>query len=973
MNKIDEIKTAIKDYLKRISNVIFKVVQLSNGFLVIKDGRVFFKEDLAPFEFDATNVEDMTIEQFKRIDYCLEFMSKNGISPRYLAEVGKSLNTLYAIFDSNLDLGEIENSNFQPKKKKDELFQLQLFNFNDVTMPESYDEDVCIPICYSEKEDEGLCWHLSKGILTINAEYETESNINSFIRSLIVQFLYSFPNASAQLLYCCSSIDDATNFFLTQMKNNIGEEFFFERVKYFGSNADRYSSEIVEVLSRLHKLCSEDRTLLLSDSAMSSILKYNSQNPNNAQNPILVVLRNYPSAYENYANLEYLFNYGKKYGVYFVAVNDGKNTRNKYSDDIMIEANDYSSLVVTLENGELICDDEVYSPLKIKDDKMFELFEPLKQLKAKSRGTVTYDDVGFGKEKLEREEVTNEISIPVGKVDDRVFTMDFAVASKDSKPVAYMIIGKPGCGKSSIIDSLIINGSMKYSPDDLTFYLIDFKDGVSSAPYIGNAKMPHIKLVAQKSKQEEAEIILKTVLKEKTRRNNIFIKNDCQNLVEYNKKADERGEKHLPRIIVAIDEFHAIFKDDGDADRSQRLSDYCKQIVKEARSAGIHLVIASQNADRKLMTCVGDFISGRFCFEVVNIEHAEAVFNRQNALKVKSECTGHTGVAMVSYDSGETAKKIRASFHSGKQNDYAESVRKRWSEYEIDTAVVGDDSVLNFSNVENRNDLYDDLSEGAPIGLSYYDHKVVTLPFSKVNPTLMVTGGSDAIQTDHLMSVMIYAMKCRAKIMLLDESDSLMISKTFEGYDNVEQYAGKDYLEMLSKANAELKKRIENRRQTFDPYFVVIHSLHMIRDFTDDRKGGGKKTTPDGYMSLRAMREATSEDNTVEGLTTFMQMLKDASLVNNFYICFSIKPDMFPRRGSSVNDVKLKVLHHQFDQAMENIVERMYNHKKVGMTCPSSISLFSESNQPFEKVRYYHYDEDERTIKLIKEVLDNEN
>lgn len=999
-NFAEEIRAEIKQYLKRISATMLKVVKLSGGLLVVQDGRVAFKDKIAPYPFNAEDAEAVVKEQFKRIDYCLTYMSENGVSARYVAEIGKSLHTIYAVYDSADKLENtltksaedaLKNRADLEKKKKDLTSKLEklnaelntvikafgqerkLFDFAEIAMPEEYGVDIVLPIGLSEQAQNILSWRLGNGVLFANSENEKSENLSSFIKALVVQFLYAFPNAGAKILHCCRNMDDDTNLFLTRMKNMIGEEFFFEKTKSFGSGGDKYSSELIEVIQRLHKLCSEDRTSLLSDSFAGSILEYNRKNPDNAQSPILAILQDYPVGFENCPNLDYLFSYGKKYGIFFVVVNGGNGlNKSAFGTESAIDAAEYADVSAEFSDGNLKFNGVGYLPLNIADSRMIELFEPLKELKEKSRGTVTYEDVGFGAEKVEGKAVTNEISIPVGKVDDKVYTMDFAVSGKDSKPVSYMIIGKPGCGKSSIIDSLIINGGMKYSPDDLNFYLIDFKDGVSSAPYIGNAKMPHIKLVAQQSKQEEAEIILKTVLREKTRRNDIFKKYDCGNLVAYNQKADERREKHLPRIIVVIDEFHAIFNDDGDAERSQRLSDYCKQIVREGRSAGIHLLITSQNADRKLMACVGDFVSGRFCFEVTNIEHAEAVFYRENAVKVVKECTGHTGTAMVSHDSGATVRKIRASYHSGYQNDYAAKVRERWGNYIIDTAVVGDDSALKYKDIKDKSELYEDLSYGAPIGISYYDGKAVYLPFDRAHSTLAVVGDSDGIQTDHLMSVMIYAAKSRARVMLVDESESLMLGRTFEGYDNVEQFTGAEYLDMLSKANAELKRRRENRRQTFEPYFVVIHSLHMINAFMEDRRGGGAQPVSDGYMSLRAMREATPSE-TVEGQATFLKMLKDASLVNNFYICFSIKPDEFPRRGNAANDVKTKILHHAYSPAMEYIAERLYNHKKLGMTCGKNISLMSESMLPFEKIRFYQFDENDNTINMVRRVLDNED
>lgn len=128
-----------------------------------------------------------------------------------------------------------------------------------------------------------------------------------------------------------------------------------------------------------------------------------------------------------------------------------------------------------------------------------------------------YEKVGFGKFDADKNNFES-IIIPVGLNAQDVWNIEFDIVGKS--PNANLIIGIPGTGKSTLIDSLIMNGSMKYSPDELNFQLLDFKDGISSSVYtMKDCKIPHIKVVSQNNKPEDAEIILSNILAESERRN----------------------------------------------------------------------------------------------------------------------------------------------------------------------------------------------------------------------------------------------------------------------------------------------------------------------------------------------------------------------------------------------------------------------------------------------------------------------
>ena len=1013
----EELRKTITDYIRQISGAIGKLLKLSGGYLCVKGGRVYFKDEIAPFACDQKDVDKVLGEQIKRIDYCMSYMAGKGVEIRYMAELGKSLNTLYSIYDNadkfNKKLTAAEKARAQMTKKEatalkaekqakiaalktemgrldDELANIKSnFNFESPSMPQEFGGRFTMPLGLDKSGENALSW--DSGVLYVDASNEKNANISAFLKAIIIRFLYSFPQASAQIMYCCSGLDDESNLFLTALMSRAGKEFFFREGRYYSTAADSYSAASAsKIIEQLYKLCADDRTYLLSDSLKKNIAEYNKSNPDNVQAPVLAILRDYPYGYENTRELDYLFKSGERYGLYFVVVKSGEEK--PFVDRKGVDCSPYSGLSVALEGGKLICDGEKYTPVSVSDKLLPELLAPLKKIKDMSRGTVSYDDVGFGKEKLEGSAVGNEISIPVGKVGNKIYSLDLAVASnRDSKPVSYMIIGRTGCGKSSIIDSLIINGSMKYSPDDLTFYLIDFKDGVSSAPYIGAARMPHIKLVAQKSRQEEAEIILKTVLKERERRNDrLFKKVGVSNIVDYNKLCEKHGQPHLPRIIVIIDEFQVMFNESseaGDSGRTQRLAEHCNNIVKLGRSAGIHLIVASQSVTSKIMTSVGNEISGRFCFEVAEPSIAREVFSasRENADAVVRECTGRVGVAMVSPDSGATIQKVRASFHMNKMNEYAAKARERWSGYPINPTVVGDESPMYFENMPGRERLFDNAEAGAPFGVSYYDGQLEYFRFDRTQPTLAIVGDDEGIQTDHLISVTLHALKRGAKVLMIDESISRSLAAAFDGCPQIKQYTKKEYLDMLMEVKAEFERRADDIRAEHVPYFVIINGLDHIPAYKNN--SSASKSAPlevndvgedemfdmSGFSLDAIMNDSSygGEKMTVSGMDTLLQLLRDASDAGNFYIVFSVSPNAFPSRGYS-DDVKLKLFHYKFVEKMQSI-SSAYRHKSMGADCGMNISLYSEQGQIFEKVRFFRYGDVRNSRKLIKEVLDHEN
>jgi S-DNA-T family DNA segregation ATPase FtsK/SpoIIIE len=156
----------------------------------------------------------------------------------------------------------------------------------------------------------------------------------------------------------------------------------------------------------------------------------------------------------------------------------------------------------------------------------------------------------------------------------------------DNQPCAHGMLGAmTGAGKSNLYHALILGLAVRYSPEELRLYLIDGKDGVEFQPY---RTLPHAEVVSLRSSPELSRSVLSELIAEKERRNEIFVRAGVNDLTSYRLKGEPEGR--LPRILLLVDEYQELFEGDRDGVASAQLL----QLSQQGRSAGIHMLLASQ-------------------------------------------------------------------------------------------------------------------------------------------------------------------------------------------------------------------------------------------------------------------------------------------------------------------------------------------------------------------------------------------
>lgn len=153
-----------------------------------------------------------------------------------------------------------------------------------------------------------------------------------------------------------------------------------------------------------------------------------------------------------------------------------------------------------------------------------------------------------------------------------------------------LIGGAAGTGKSNLLKVIIYSLAERYSPDELEFFLLDFKQGVEFNQFIEDedkAALPHARVVSTESDVAFGISALEHFVAEIQRRNALFKQHRVD---DYKMYREETGER-LPRWLLIIDEFQGLFAND-DADRATELLD---TLARQGRSSGLHFIIASQS------------------------------------------------------------------------------------------------------------------------------------------------------------------------------------------------------------------------------------------------------------------------------------------------------------------------------------------------------------------------------------------
>jgi hypothetical protein len=202
-----------------------------------------------------------------------------------------------------------------------------------------------------------------------------------------------------------------------------------------------------------------------------------------------------------------------------------------------------------------------------------------------SRVEVPFAHVAPPEAEIWTENTASELRVPVGRTGATKF--QYLAIGKGTCQHA-LIAGKTGSGKSTLFHVIITNLALWCSPEQVEFYLVDFKKGVEFKCYAAH-RLPHARVVAIESDREFGLSVLQRVDDELKHRGDLFRQLGAQDVAGYKRAG---GTEPIPRSLLIIDEFQEFFVED---DRiSQTASLLLDRLVRQGRAFGIHVLLGSQ-------------------------------------------------------------------------------------------------------------------------------------------------------------------------------------------------------------------------------------------------------------------------------------------------------------------------------------------------------------------------------------------
>ena len=202
-----------------------------------------------------------------------------------------------------------------------------------------------------------------------------------------------------------------------------------------------------------------------------------------------------------------------------------------------------------------------------------------------------------------------------------------------------LVAGATGQGKSVGLNAIITSLLYKKHPAELKFVLIDPKQ-LELSSY---AKLDHHFLA--KMEGEENAIITETDKAINTLNSLVMVMEErytqlnragVRNIADYNKKIQEGklkkrdGHSFMPYIVVVFDEFGDMIMTAG-----REIEIPITRLAAKARAAGIHLIIATQRPEVKIITgLIKANFPARIAFSVISMVDSRTIIDQPGANKL---------------------------------------------------------------------------------------------------------------------------------------------------------------------------------------------------------------------------------------------------------------------------------------------------------------------------------------------------
>lgn len=186
-----------------------------------------------------------------------------------------------------------------------------------------------------------------------------------------------------------------------------------------------------------------------------------------------------------------------------------------------------------------------------------------------------------------------------------------------------LIAGTTGSGKSETLQTYILSLALNFSPDDIGFFLIDYKGGGMANLFKG---LPHMIGQISNLSGNQVKRAMVSIKSENKRRQRIFNEHGVNNINLYTRLyKNNEASVPVPHMFIVIDEF---------AELKREEPDFMRELISVAqvgRSLGVHLILATQKPSGTVDDNIWSNSKFRLCLRVQDRQDSNDMLHRPDA------------------------------------------------------------------------------------------------------------------------------------------------------------------------------------------------------------------------------------------------------------------------------------------------------------------------------------------------------
>lgn len=186
-----------------------------------------------------------------------------------------------------------------------------------------------------------------------------------------------------------------------------------------------------------------------------------------------------------------------------------------------------------------------------------------------------------------------------------------------------LVAGTTGSGKSETLQTYILSLAVNFSPEDVSFFIIDFKGGGMANLFSG---LPHLSGQISNLSGNQVRRAMISIKSENQRRQKIFSEFGVNNINLYTRLYKNHEAKiPIPHLFIIIDEF---------AELKREEPDFMKELISVAqvgRSLGVHLILATQKPSGTVDDNIWSNSKFRLCLRVQDRQDSNDMLHRPDA------------------------------------------------------------------------------------------------------------------------------------------------------------------------------------------------------------------------------------------------------------------------------------------------------------------------------------------------------